>query len=40
MKHIAYGLAFATIGKLIIGEYLVIGGVSMMVISYLSDPGF
>ena len=40
MKHIAYGLAFATIGKLIIGEYFLIGAVSMMVVSYLSDPGF
>lgn len=40
MKHIAYGLAFATIGKLIIGEYFLIGGFSIMVVSYILESEF
>ena len=40
MKHIAYGLAFALTGKLVIGEYFLIGGVSLMVISFMLTPDF
>ena len=38
MKHIAYGIAFAIIGKLIMGEYFLIGGVSLALTSYILEP--